>query len=54
MALFNPYLVRREIDNAAPFLLCVLLAMAVDEAIDQESLKPVTKLTTDLLEGIFG
>ena len=50
MILFNPYEVKRKLDCAALILGLILLGMAVDEALEQESLKPIT----DLVGDIFG
>jgi len=50
MILFNPYEVKRKLEIAAPILGLILLGMAVDEALEQESLKPIT----DLVGDIFG
>jgi hypothetical protein len=46
--LFNPYEVKRKLDGAAPILALILLSMAVDEALEQESLKPLTDLAADI------
>ena len=48
MILFNPYEVKRKLDGAALILGLILLSMAVDEALEQESLKPVTDLARDI------
>ena len=50
MILFNPYEVKRKLDEAAPIFALILLAMAVDEALEQESMKPIT----DLFGEVFG
>ena len=48
MILFNPYEVKRKLDGAALILGLILLGMAVDEALEQESLKPITDLVSDV------
>ncbi len=48
MILFNPYEVKRKLDGAAPILGLILLSMAVDEALEQESLKPIADLARDI------
>jgi hypothetical protein len=54
MALFTTYQVKRELEVAAPILAVIVVAMAVEDAIEQQSLKPLTDLAGDLMEGIFG
>jgi hypothetical protein len=53
MALFTTYQIKRELDALAPILAVIVVALAVDEAIEQQSLKPLTDLAGDLMEGIF-
>ena len=50
MILFIPYEVKQKLDGAALILGLILLSMAVDEALEQESMKPIT----DLVGDIFG
>jgi hypothetical protein len=52
MALFTTYQVKREIDALAPVLVFIVVAMAVEESIAAESLKPVKDLIGDFLEGM--
>lgn len=50
MILFNPYEMKRKLDGFALIFGLVLLGMAVDEALEQESMKPIT----DLFGEVFG
>jgi hypothetical protein len=52
MALFTTYQVKRELDALAPFLAFIVVAMAVEEAIATESLKPVKDLIGDFFQGM--
>lgn len=53
MILFNPYEVKSKLEGAAPILLIALFALALEEAKEQESSKPLTDLIGDLLGPLF-
>ena len=52
MALFTTYQVKRELDAMAPFFAFIVMAMAVEEAIANDSLEPIMKLIGGFLEGM--
>ena len=52
MVWFNSYQFKRELDAVAPVLAVVVLAMAVEEAIETESMEPVMNLIGDFFEGM--